>query len=135
MMTLEDNKHIYQKAGYRVVEIPSYLSLSKIKEEFNKKEYIYIKNNKTEKNFNSKLTVNKTDNEIIHEGSIVKVLDMDFDEEIEYKLVPSSEIDLALNKISIESPTGKALLGKRVNQVVEINAPAGIIKMKILKIT
>lgn len=137
IMTLEDNKHIYQKAGYRVVEIPSYLSLSKIKDEFDKKEYTYIKNNKTEKKFNSNPIVNKIeiDNEIIHEGSIVKVLDIDFDEEIEYKLVPSSEIDLALNKISIESPTGKALLGKRVNQVVEINAPAGIIKLKILKIT
>lgn len=137
MMTLEYNKHIYQKAGYRVVEIPSYLSLSKIKEEFDKKEYTYIKNNKTEKKFNNNPIVNKieNDNEIIHEGNIVTVLDIEFDEEIEYKLVPSSEIDLALNKISIESPTGKALLGKRVNQVVEVNAPAGIIKLKILKIT
>ena len=45
-MTLEDNKYIYQKAGYRVVEIPSYLSLSEIKNEFDKKKYTYIKNDK-----------------------------------------------------------------------------------------
>ena len=59
---------------------------------------------------------------------------MDFDEEIEYELVETLEIDLTQNKISIESPIGKALLGKRINQEIEVNVPAGIIKLKILEI-
>ena len=137
IMTLEDNKYIYQKAGYRVVEIPSDLSLSKIKEEFDKRQYTYIKNSRKEEKFNSSTIVNKNeiDTDTIHLGNIVKVLDMDFDEEVEYKLVETSEIDLAQNKISIESPIGKALLGKRINQEIEVNVPVGKIKLKILKIT
>jgi len=136
-MTLEDNKHIYQKAGYRVVAIPSYLSFSKIKEEFDKRDYTYIKNNRTEKKFTSTPIVyeNEIDTDTIHLGNTVKVLDIDFDEEIEYTVVETSEIDILQNKISIESPIGKALLGKRINQEIEVNVPAGIIKLKILKIT
>lgn len=134
-MTLEDNKHIYQKAGYRVVAIPSYLSFSKIKEEFDKRDYTYIKNNRTEKKFMSTPIVNETKIDTIHLGNTVKVLDIDFDEEIEYTVVETSEIDILQNKISIESPIGKALLGKRINQEIEVKVPAGIIKLKILKIT
>lgn len=135
-MTLDDNKYIYQKAGYRVVAIPSHLSFSKLKEEFDKRDYIYIKNNRTEKKFTTTPIVNenKLDTDTVHLGNIVKVLDMDFDEEIEYELVETSEIDLTQNKISIESPIGKALLGKRINQEIEVNVPAGIIKLKILEI-
>ena len=136
-MTLDDNKYIYQKAGYRVVAIPSHLSFSKIKEEFDKRDYTYIKNNGTEKKFTTTPIVNenKIDTDTIHLGNIVKVLDMDFDEEIEYELVETPEIDLTQNKISIESPIGKALLGKRINQEIDVNVPAGIIKLKILEIT
>jgi transcription elongation factor GreA len=75
------------------------------------------------------------DTEIVQVGNIVKVLDMEFNEEIEYTLVGSTEVDLAHNKISNESPIGKALLGQKVNKVVDVQAPAGVIKMKILKIT
>lgn len=133
-MTLDDNKHIYQKAGYRVVAIPSHLSFSKIKEEFDKRDYTYIKNNGTEKKFTTTPIVNENKIDTVLLGNIVKVLDMDFDEEIEYELVETSEIDLTQNKISIESPIGKALLGKRINQEIEVNVPAGIIKLKILEI-
>ena len=134
--SIEDSKYIYQKAGYRVVEIPSYMSLSKIKEAFDKKDYTYIKHNKTKERFRSYSIANKyaIDNNTVYEGSIVKVLDMNFDEEYEYELVHTSEIDLSLNKISTESPIGKALLGKKVNQEIEVNTPSGIIKLKILKI-
>jgi transcription elongation factor GreA len=75
------------------------------------------------------------DTEIVQVGNIVKVLDMEFDEEIEYTLVGSTEVDLSQNKISNESPIGQALLGKKVNKVVDVQAPAGVIKLKILKIT
>ena len=74
------------------------------------------------------------DTETVQIGNIVKVLDMEFDEKIEYTIVGSTEVDLASNKISNESPLGSALLGARKNHVVEVNAPAGIIKYKILAI-
>ena len=75
------------------------------------------------------------DTETVQVGNIVKVFDMEFEEEIEYTIVGSTEVDLATNKISNESPLGSALLGAKKNNVVEVNAPAGIMKYKILSIT
>ena len=74
------------------------------------------------------------DTKTVQVGNIVKVLDMEFDEKIEYTIVGSTEVNLAENKISNESPLGAALLGARKNHVVEVNAPAGIMKYKILSI-
>ena len=74
------------------------------------------------------------DTETVQVGNIVKVLDMEFDEKIEYTIVGSTEVNLAENKISNESPLGAALLGAKKNHVVEVNAPAGIMKYKILSI-
>ena len=74
------------------------------------------------------------DTETVQVGNTVKVLDMEFDEKIEYTIVGSTEVNLAENKISNESPLGAALLGARKNHVVEVNAPAGIMKYKILSI-
>jgi transcription elongation factor GreA len=75
------------------------------------------------------------DTEVVQVGNIVKVHDMEFDEDVEYTIVGSTEVDVVNNKISNESPIGMALLGKRKNNVVEVQAPAGIIKLKILAIT
>ena len=75
------------------------------------------------------------DTEVVQVGNIVKVLDMEYDEKIEYTIVGSTEVDIAANKISNESPIGKALLGKKKNNIVEVQAPVGIIKLKILSIT
>ena len=74
------------------------------------------------------------DTETVQIGNIVKVLDMEFDEKIEYTIVGSTEVNLAENKISNESPLGVALKKKKKNHVVEVNAPAGIMKYKILSI-
>ena len=74
------------------------------------------------------------DTETVQIGNTVKVLDMEFDEKIEYTIVGSTEVDLAQNKISNESPLGEALLGAKKNNIVEVNAPAGIMKYKILSI-
>ncbi len=74
------------------------------------------------------------DTEVVQVGNIVKVLDMEFDEEVEYTIVGSTEVDLSQNKISNESPIGQALMGKRRNNIVEVQAPAGIIKLKIKSI-
>ena len=63
------------------------------------------------------------------------MLDMEFNEEVMYTVVGSTEVDLAQNKISNESPIGMAIMGAKKNQVVEVQAPAGVIKYKILSIT
>ncbi len=75
------------------------------------------------------------DTETVQIGNIVKVHDIEFDEDIEYTIVGSTEVNLAENKISNESPLGKALLGAKKGDTVEVNAPAGIIKYKIIDIT
>ena len=75
------------------------------------------------------------DTKTVQVGNIVKVLDMEFEEEETYTIVGSTEVDLAQNRISNESPIGVALLGAKKNEVVEVNAPAGILKYKVLSIT
>ncbi len=67
-------------------------------------------------------------------GSTVNVRDLEFRDEMEYKIVGSAESDPLQHKISNESPLGKALLGKKKGDMVEVTAPAGIIKYEILDI-
>lgn len=67
-------------------------------------------------------------------GSIVKVMDYDFDEEVEYSIVGSAEADPMNFKISNESPVGSALLGKKVGDVIEVAVPNGVSKFEILEI-
>ena len=74
------------------------------------------------------------DLDIVMVGSIVKLYDFDFDEEIEYSIVGSAEADPFEGKISNESPVGKALLGARVGEVVEVQVPDGANKFKVLDI-
>ena len=74
------------------------------------------------------------DTKTVQVGNTVKILDVEFDEEETYTIVGSTEVDLAENKISNESPLGAALLGAKKNQTVDVNAPAGIMKYKILQI-
>ena len=75
------------------------------------------------------------DTKTVQVGNIVQVYDEEFDEKIEYTIVGSTEVDLAENKISNESPIGTALLGRKKNEVVEVETPGGVITLKILKIT
>ena len=74
------------------------------------------------------------DLDIVMVGSIVKLYDFDFDEEIEYSIVGSAEADPFEGKISNESPVGKALLGARVGEVVEVQVPDGANKFNVLDI-
>ena len=62
------------------------------------------------------------------------MLDIEFDEKVEYKIVGSTEVDLAENKISNESPIGSALLGRKKNEIVDVETPGGVIQLKVLKI-
>ncbi|MDY3862295.1 MAG: transcription elongation factor GreA [Ruminococcus sp.] len=74
------------------------------------------------------------DTKTVQIGNIVRVHDEEFDEDLEYTIVGSTEVDLAQNKISNESPMGVALLGAKKGQTVEVEAPVGVMKYKILAI-
>lgn len=75
------------------------------------------------------------DTKTVQVGNIVKVYDVDFDEDVEYTIVGSTEVDLSQNKISNESPIGKALLGAKKGATVEALLPNGATaKFKILSI-
>ncbi len=67
-------------------------------------------------------------------GSKVVLLDMEFDEEEEYTLVGSAEADPSQGLISNESPVGAAILGQKTGTVVDVHAPNGVLKYKIVKI-
>lgn len=68
-------------------------------------------------------------------GAKVKLKDLDSQEEVVYQFVSELEADYSQNKISISSPIGKGLLGHKIDEVVEIKIPAGILKYKILEIS
>ena len=74
------------------------------------------------------------DTKTVQVGNKVRVLDMEYNEELEYTIVGSTEVDLSQNKISNVSPIGSALLGAKKNQIVEANTPGGVLKFKILSI-
>ena len=74
------------------------------------------------------------DTKTVQIGNIVKVHDMEFDEDVSYTIVGSTEVDLSQNKISNESPIGKALLGAKKGDIVSANIPSGIAQYKVLSI-
>ena len=75
------------------------------------------------------------DNDKIRVGSTVEVLDLEFDEKFEYKIVGTIESDPDKGMISNESPIGKALVGKKKGEVVEIKSPNGSYSVKVIKIS
>ena len=74
------------------------------------------------------------DLEKISVGCQVKVLEMDEDEEMEFRIVGSTEANSLQNKISNESPVGAALIGKSVGDVVDVETQAGVLQYKVLEI-
>jgi transcription elongation factor GreA len=76
----------------------------------------------------------KIDINVVTVGSIVKVKDIEFDEDVEYTIVGSAEADPYDFKISNESPVGRTLLGKKVGDIVDVHVPDGIAKFEILEI-
>ena len=76
----------------------------------------------------------KKSKSVVTMGCKVVVRDMELGEDMEYTLVGTAEADPEAMRISNESPVGAAILGQRVNKVVEVQAPVGTIKYKIIKI-
>ncbi len=71
---------------------------------------------------------------VVYLGSTVVVKDMETKEEETYTIVGTTEADPFKNKISNESPVGAAILGRKVNTVVQVNTPVGELSYKILKV-
>ncbi len=67
-------------------------------------------------------------------GSVVTLEDLEFNEVLEYSIVGTAESDPLQNKISNESPVGRAILGKKKGSIVDVNVPAGMIQYKIIDI-
>jgi len=85
---------------------------------------------------NAKVIEDDTQEEgVISVGSLVKVKDIEFDEINEYRLVGTVEADPMNNRISNESPVGRALLGHKAGEIIDVEVPAGIIKLEILEIS
>lgn len=76
----------------------------------------------------------EVDTDTVNVGSIVTVEDLEFGETVEYSIVGTAESDPFQNKISNESPVGRALIGKRKDSVVDVQVPAGVIQYKIVDI-
>ena len=68
-------------------------------------------------------------------GSIVKVFDMEYEEEDEYRIVGATEADPAKLFVSSESPIGAALIGSREGDVVEVETPGGMVTLRVISIT
>lgn len=83
---------------------------------------------------NARIIDDEISDDIVHLGRTITLKDLENDEVITYALVGSAEADPLNYKISNESPLGKAIIGKKVGDIVEIDAPIGIIKYEISQI-
>jgi len=72
--------------------------------------------------------------EVVGLGSRVKLRDLEYQDEFEYMIVSSAEADPGEAKISDESPVGKALLGKKPGDIIEVEVPAGMVRYRIISV-
>ncbi len=70
----------------------------------------------------------------INIGCKVRILDMEYSEELEYKIVGSTEANSLKGKISNESPVGKALIGAKIGDIVDVETQVGVLQYKVLEI-
>ena len=77
----------------------------------------------------------KIDTSVVSIGSTVKVFDNTYNEEVEYSIVGSNEVDPLVGKISDQSPIGRALMGKAAGAEFAVETPSGTITMKVLEVT
>jgi transcription elongation factor GreA len=80
------------------------------------------------------IDVSKLSGKTVRFGATVTVADVDSDEEITYQLVGPYEADLAKKKISVQSPLGRALIGKTIGDTAEVSAPGGAKGYEVLKV-
>jgi len=80
------------------------------------------------------IDINSIDTSKVTILSKVKMLHMGNKKSIEYQIVSENEADLKLGKISVSSPIGKGLLGKKVGEIAEVQTPGGVLKFKVQEI-
>ncbi len=80
------------------------------------------------------LAVESVNKSVVSVGCKVKLFDKTFDEEVEYTIVGTVEVDIAENKISNESPIGKALMGKKVGDVIKVQTAKSTLEFEVLSI-
>lgn len=78
---------------------------------------------------------NSIDTSIVGVGCKVTLYDEDFEEEVEYKIMGATESDPSIGMISNQSPVGKALIGSKVGDTINVKTPGGICSYKVLKIS
>ena len=84
---------------------------------------------------NAEVVSNDTiDTDKVSVGCTVRILDCEFDEELEYQLVGSTEANSLKGKISNESPVGQALLSRKVGETVDVETQTGVFQYKVLAI-
>lgn len=86
------------------------------------------------KNIDEVVDESEVDSDRINIGCKVRVLDMEYDEELDFSIVGSTEASSLSGKISNESPVGKALIGAKVGEVVTVESPGGESQYKVLAI-
>ncbi len=68
-------------------------------------------------------------------GNVVKIFDIEMEEEMEFQIVGTSEANIDKGQMSDESPIGAALLGHKIGETVDVEAPSGMLQFKILEIS
>ncbi len=81
------------------------------------------------------LDVDQLSTHAVSVGTKVKILDLEFNEELVYRIVSSVESNQSMDTITDESPVGKALIGHQVGDIVDVKVPAGVIQFKVLEIS
>ncbi|OQX79356.1 MAG: transcription elongation factor GreA [Candidatus Omnitrophica bacterium 4484_70.1] len=138
---LDHLKNVKRKEIAKALEYARSLGDLSENAEYTAAQEAYASNEKKIAELEEKLTrVRIIDNENISDdkvyiGAKVLLKDLASDEELEYTLVSPEEADFSEGKISVTSPVGKALLGHKAEEIVEIKVPAGMLKYKILKIS
>ena len=126
---LEHYKTVVRKEVSEKLKLArSYGDLSENSEYDEAKDYQAIKNAVI-------IDTSNHDNSEVRFGSTVKVYDREFEEELEYKIVGPKEVDPKNFKISSEAPVGKAMIGKKVGDIVEVKTETGdVIEYEVLEI-
>ena len=149
VLTLEGKKQLEQKLEeYKTVKRPEVIKKIGLAREFGdlseNAEYDAAKDEQArieseiqemEAKLRNCVIIGDVDTSMVNLGCRVTVYDQTFEEEVEYKIVGSTESNPLEGKISNESPVGIALLGKKVGEIASVETPTGICNLKVLKIS
>ena len=149
VLTLEGKKQLEQKLEeYKTVKRPEVIKKIGLAREFgdlsDNAEYDAAKDEQArieseiqemEAKLRNCVIIGDVDTSMVNLGCRVTVYDQTFEEEVEYKIVGSTESNPLEGKISNESPVGIALLGKKVGEIASVETPTGICSLKVLKIS